>query len=253
MNTMLKSLLGLSVTIGLAALVSTPANADTFNWISNNQSSRPVKEYIKIDHHKKLTKNSYKKMFKDPGYSLNNKTQGQLAHLEGNNSSSVITSSYPNHLVITPGGYRWKNTNITYRIDTSSKQYTKMWQQAVKAWNNYRVVHLVPARSSESPDVTLRINKGINDSYAGLATLTCYSQPIGTLPTLKSVTSTVYADTCNAYLYTRTEKLHVAEHELGHALGLEHSTSHDSVMYPVVCDHSLSKGDELGLQDIYQK
>ncbi|MDH5105022.1 matrixin family metalloprotease [Lentilactobacillus diolivorans] len=46
----------------------------------------------------------------------------------------------------------------------------------------------------------------------------------------------------------------VALHEIGHALGLDHSTKRDSIMYPVdQGETKLSSGDLAGLKEIYHK
>lgn len=157
----------------------------------------------------------------------------------------------PAPMIITPAKYRWPTTTITYKIDSNSAYYQNVWSQAITAWNNTQQVHLVPA-SDAKPDITLQVGKTLDLNSAGMAFIQYYDRTLNGLNILGQTRAIVYSNNFTLYRYTLPERIHVAEHELGHALGLAHSSDTKSVMYPAVCDNNISPGDIAGLAQAYQ-
>lgn len=158
---------------------------------------------------------------------------------------------------VTPGCYRWQDTTITYKIDNSSAYYQQIWNSAVKHWNDANVVTLVAAKPGDKPDMTLatattKKTTSATGDAVGL-TYSSYhsSKKIDNLNILVSTTSYIYTNVATQMRYSQLQREHVAEHELGHALGLEHATSKDSVMYYANKNKSITTSDIRGLATMY--
>lgn len=155
--------------------------------------------------------------------------------------------------VITPARYRWADNEITYKIVAPTNYYQAIWKVSIAQWNSLGVVQLTVAGDS-TPDITLGVSNGSNPNHTGLTTLSYKtSSANGTgLIKFKSANSVIYQNVCQNNHYSSIEQLHVAEHELGHALGLTHSSSPTSIMYPQTKDNSISTADAEGLAEAYQ-
>ncbi len=156
----------------------------------------------------------------------------------------------------TPATYRWASKTITYKINDKSTYYKQVWNSAVKHWNATKVIKLVPVKSGKTADIALASansnTKKTSGDIVGL-TYTSYhtTQMMGSLNVMAGAKSYVYKNIANKMGYSQLDREHVAEHEIGHALGLEHADTKKSVMYYANRSSAITSTDIKGLKNAY--
>ena len=156
-------------------------------------------------------------------------------------------------------GYRWPHRRIYIYMATDNSKMKKAFRTAVRQWNHAQVVKLVWTRHqakaniiADSGDLSnaasnAQLNVGYVTSQLG-STQTTYNPDYHTM--IKA-TSTLDA---NQLAYVNDHfRAQVAEHELGHALGLAHAPEYEhSVMVPRNIRTGITKQDIKTLRMIYQ-
>lgn len=159
-------------------------------------------------------------------------------------------SMYQRRLVV------FDDRQITYRIYSNSKTYTSVWKNAIKRWNSTGIIKLVAVTDNQKPQI--KMSQGnyydkpwYNQGFAGMTTGNYMSYDSGEIKKISSISRLVIPSLKENY-YNYSEYVNVATHELGHSLGLSHSSKRNEVMYPSTKDNSSIKDASKALRYIYR-
>lgn len=127
---------------------------------------------------------------------------------------------------VTPhGSARFETPNATININNNSGSYKIIWMNAIRAWNRTGAFNFSLSGNSDA-QVIAESNSGIGPDYSGLTRLTINNQAI-----ILQAECTLNPQAMASAGYLPTQETNVAEHELGHAIGLYHNPNKQSVMF----------------------
>lgn len=169
-------------------------------------------------------------------------TAGTLTCLTGQSSSAAT---------VTPTWGHWNSLTITYHCASKSTYYRDVWQRAIRQWNNTGVVRLRAVPTGQKADIELTSAQSITRAqvFAGYTDYSYYQRPHDNR--IVSAKSILNRGILTGYRYTKTQRVNVATHELGHALGLSHSQDKHSVMNATNRYATISSQDKVALRGAY--
>ncbi|XP_059141143.1 stromelysin-1-like isoform X2 [Physella acuta] len=159
---------------------------------------------------------------------------------------------------------KWKADKLTWRITAPSKQISTsqqrdIFRRAIAVWGNVVPVRFEEDRGTGEPDIDVRFVRrqhGPSDdpvfdgSNTDRANVLAHAWGPHVQP--KGLNGDVHFDEDDTWSNTDT-LLGVAVHELGHTMGLLHSSDSSSIMYPVYRDSTVLTRDDLdGINAIYK-
>lgn len=152
-----------------------------------------------------------------------------------NSLSELSTDSFTFY-----SGSLWETNSATVYIATSDKTLIKAYQDAISNWNETGSFTFTIVDDEVSADIICTDYSDATSQAAGLAET--QTNTLTKEITHVDVKLNTYYLTENNYGYNQSRIVNTAEHELGHAIGLDHDDSEISVMQ--------SSGSYYGIQSV---
>lgn len=153
---------------------------------------------------------------------------------------AATLSTTPNH------SWRYSQRSAWYQDRSRSKYYRQIWNRANAIWSrkgfNWK-------RTTKKSKTTVSTTASKSQYWVGM---TWTSNPSGHYIRLNKIR--LNRTLLTKMRYTKNQRVNVAKHELGHALGIAHNTiSSVSVMNPANRYHSVRGCDVAGMKKLYRK
>lgn len=211
------------------------------NDFSNNSSKSPSSS------HPQVTENK------------NTNTQSTQANHDSQPYAST-SSTQPTFTTLDPNaGYKWRTPNATVYIKTKNPMLVQAYENAINEWNQTNSFRFALTNNPQSQIICDERNLASTKQNDGLTT----SQELGNTETsyLQQAKLIQHANVVldNSGLLndenTKNNSQYatwVAEHELGHAIGLDHTPQNDnSVMVPSNPQHGITENDIITVKQLY--
>lgn len=137
-------------------------------------------------------------------------------------------------------GARCSSNSANVYIETTNETLIEAYEEAINAWNATGVFTFNLVSDESSADIIATDYSDASSKAAGLAETE--TNALTNRITHVDVKLNTYYLTENDYGYTHNRIVYTAEHELGHAIGLDHDDDEQSVMQ--------SSGSYYGIQDV---
>ena len=137
-------------------------------------------------------------------------------------------------------GARWSSNSANVYIETTDETLVSAYEEAINAWNATGAFTFNLVEDESSADIVATEYSDASSKAAGLAETE--TNALTNQITHVDVKLNTYYLLENDYGYTHNRIVYTAEHELGHAIGLDHDDDEESVMQ--------SSGSYYGIQSI---
>lgn len=137
-------------------------------------------------------------------------------------------------------GARWSSNSANVYIETTDETLVSVYEEAINAWNATGAFTFNLVEDESSADIVATEYSDASSKAAGLAETE--TNALTNQITHVDVKLNTYYLLENDYGYTHNRIVYTAEHELGHAIGLDHDDDEESVMQ--------SSGSYYGIQSV---
>ncbi|MCH3905538.1 MAG: M57 family metalloprotease [Lactobacillus sp.] len=145
---------------------------------------------------------------------------------------------------------RWSSPQATVYINLKQASLRQAAINAINNWNHTGCFTFTIVQSAKNAQITIRSDSNAATEAAGL-TKTSYSPITGYLHHAKITLNSFYLLNY-VYNYSAQRIQNTVEHELGHAIGLQH-TNQVSVMYPKGSIYTIQPQDIANVKSLYNK
>ena len=172
---------------------------------------------------------------------------------DANNSSSKneqepTTEQQTSTQTSIPSTGRWATNQATVYVNTNNAQLDAATNTAIQNWNQTGAFTFKPVNNQSKADIVVTTMNRSDSNAAGLTKTSSNSL------TRRFMHATVYLNTYYltdpSYGYSQERIVNTAEHELGHAIGLDH-TNAVSVMQPAGSFYTIQPDDVQAVQKLY--
>lgn len=147
-----------------------------------------------------------------------------------------------------PAAGRWSSNQATVYVNTGNDELNSAAEAAIQAWNQTGAFTFKQVSDKKKANIVVTTMDRADSDAAGL------TQTSSNSLTQQYVHATVYLNTYYltdpSYGYSRQRIINTAEHELGHAIGLDHTDS-VSVMQPAGSFYTIQPADVQAVNKLY--
>lgn len=158
------------------------------------------------------------------------------------------TDSNPAANGLDPTTGRWPTNQATVYVGTGNSTLDGATNSAIAAWNRTGAFNFKTTTDRSRADIVVQAMNNNQTAAAGL-TQTSFNQLTGRLAHADVYLNAAYLTDPN-YGYSQQRIVNTAEHELGHAIGLDH-TNNTSVMQPVGSFYTIQPVDVQSVNHLY--
>lgn len=161
------------------------------------------------------------------------KGQSEVSIEEGVDTIKHLTTDTVN----TADHGRWETNTATVYIETQNPTFVAAYETAIANWNATGAFTLVLTTNPNQADIIATDNtQAAGEANSTTNLLTNYYSSV-------TVRLNSYYLLNEEYGYDMDRIIHTAEHELGHAIGLDHDDSQASVMESAGSNHGIQQTD----------
>lgn len=175
-------------------------------------------------------------------------TYNGLNKLTGNKPTATEQQVDPTHTNATTTGSRWPHASATVYVDLSNPVLRSAAESALSQWNRTGAFTFKQINDKSKADITITAINENNDNAAGLTNSTTNAMTGYITHADVQLNAGYLLDP--SYGYSQQRVINTAEHELGHAIGLQHNNG-TSVMQPAGSFFKIQPADVAAVRKLY--